>query len=546
MKFSTLCTTLAITLVLAEPVSGQARFNVCNRGSVPVLYAGAFTMFDLFAFRTEAVLQGWFRLEPGQCRNVLQDFYRIGTLAEGHRVWFGYIIEDEQGRRGTALAKPDGDGDGLSSTTQRFCVDPLNRFFRVGTVAQLTRCDLPCPAGSTAGCIVTGDLQPMEFSAVAHRPARTNVNYTYTITPNRYSSRRLFDMAAARQATAEHERRAEEERRQRAESARRQREAAERRAYEQARSTRSLTHVDAYLSTYPNGTWAPEVREIHGALDEAAFGVAEGRNTVAAFEGYIRDFPRGRHRARAQAAVATLDAEAFGAARTRGTTAAYQAYLREHPNGRHRAEAEEAVRALDRDAFDVARRSGTIAAFEGYMAAHPGGRYAAQARSLIDLNRRVEALDVEIRAQQSAVNAARGRATAWGVGSLGALGGTGVLGYFAYREFDSARNLEDELKGLQRGTPEYDGTKADLDDATRSFVIFGAGALAALYMTRQASARSTANRRVAERAGGELRRLEERRAQERRRIDDLLTRRVSIVPHLNDRLEPGIAVRLRF
>lgn len=183
----------------ARPAAAFTSLQVCNRGSVPVSMAAAFTQPESVAtaFRTTVTIRGWGRLEPGECRNVFRDFLRFGDLSEGFTFYLGLLIRNENGQRGTLLAKPEEKRDStLTATTQVFCVDPVEPFFRQVPAADLGR---GFGLRDETGC--SGNYKPMEFSARVYRPDRTNISYTYTIAPGPDSEMRLFDGPAATSAS---------------------------------------------------------------------------------------------------------------------------------------------------------------------------------------------------------------------------------------------------------------------------------------------------------------------------------------------------------
>lgn len=553
MKPALLGGSLAILLLAAaQPASAQsASFTVCNQGTERISYATAATTARPFSnlFQAHATVKGWFHLEAGECHDVFRSFFGgrwAATLREGGTFWVGFLKRDGEGRRGTLLTDFDASTN-FGPTDRVFCVDPVDAFERRGALDQMGQCKL------------SETLQPMGFSAYAFRPYQTNIDFRLNIHPGPGSRITLFEDPAERsariavdrdrraeeaalrreenaRALAEMAQRAEEQRRLRDEEERRQRAEADRAAFGRATATRALDAVQAYLQEFPDGTFIGQIRALHDELDEETFTTARAAHTHVAYESYLRDFPGGRHRTEASAAVDAFDDAAFQEAATRHATPEYQAYLGAFPRGRHVSRAQAALLELDRDAYDVARQGGGIAGYERYLEAHPRGRYAPQARELLDLHGQVQGLEREIAFQRSAVNHAEGRALFFGAGSLTSLAGAGALGYLAYGEYRAAVDLEEEMKGMDRGSDEYGLAKSDLSEATRAAVIYGVGALAGLYLARGASRKRTAQRAE----------LEQERDTRRSRIDELLTARIALVPHLGRRGQARVGIELRF
>ncbi|MEZ5367551.1 MAG: hypothetical protein R2748_35695 [Bryobacterales bacterium] len=74
MKHMAIIAAMASFTALVSPAQAQvyfSRVNVCNEGNTN-LAVGTLTVIE-YLFSTKALMDGWYLVEPGQCRNVVQE-----------------------------------------------------------------------------------------------------------------------------------------------------------------------------------------------------------------------------------------------------------------------------------------------------------------------------------------------------------------------------------------------------------------------------------------------------------------------------------------
>lgn len=151
--------------------------------------------------------------------------------------------------------------------------------------------------------------------------------------------------------------------------------------FNQTEEKNTIEACDVYLSKYPKGEFAQDVRLLK---DNIAYKTAEAKNTFEAYMGYLKNYPKGSHVIDSKLKIKEFEDSEFLKAKSNSNIALCDYFIRNFPDSPkiNEINAHKSVLVEDNLWNDVTRK-GNVSAYREYLAKYPNGRYSNDAKSWI-------------------------------------------------------------------------------------------------------------------------------------------------------------------
>lgn len=159
------------------------------------------------------------------------------------------------------------------------------------------------------------------------------------------------------------------------------------RDYNEAKDSKSIPALQAYLSKYKKGRYRVDAQKLLDRLTEdAAWDKATTAGTIEAYKEYIIHYPSGKYVSIATETIASIDKDGYLTAIEENTQESLSDYLRNFPHGEYVREIEDKLaERIEYDTYMRAKHSGLVEHFEEYVRSYPEGKYASDANNEIEL-----------------------------------------------------------------------------------------------------------------------------------------------------------------
>jgi len=156
--------------------------------------------------------------------------------------------------------------------------------------------------------------------------------------------------------------------------------------YEEARRQ---SDPQIYLSKYPQGQHAREMRFLEDSLEVRAYNTISDAIDLQRLNDFIKKYPNGRYKAEIQSRIDSILAKrelnAFEKARNANTVASYGQYLAQFSNGNHSKEARRLMSIAEEKAdYGFAIHSNTENALKGFLSKHPQSQHSDEIRNRLN------------------------------------------------------------------------------------------------------------------------------------------------------------------